>query len=280
VNDVHDLDDILVYQSDGSYAGSLVKRGEGPSEVGKPRGLAVDAADSLWISDGRRRIVLTQPDGTPARTVAGFSGVVHGFTESGLPFEPLIKGVEVDSAIPFVRFWSRTGDSIASLGPGASARWASGRSVPIQKPSLWAASMELVWSGLRSSPDVLVEEWTPAGVRPLVTIDQLRAAVGDAIASMERVWTTGVIGLSSKQFAVLVRLGEPARVTGRGALPDSIDDLGVLFNANADGSIRGAILVPGAPVSFVDRDHYFTFRDDESGLVRLTIWRIERTCRP
>ena len=148
----------------------------------------------------------------------------------------------------------------------------------IQKPSVWAPSTELVWSGLRRSPGIVIEEWTPAAVRPLIAADQVWSALKPSIEPPVRSWTTGVSGLSRDQFAVLVRLGEPAKLSGGRAFHDSIDHLGVLFNASADGAVRDAILVPQAPVSFVDKDHYFTFRDHETGLVQVIIWRIEQTC--
>ena len=107
-----DGNELIEYGSDGTFVGFFGARGEGPGEILSPTRVAVDAWDSVWVSEDRGRVVVFSPDGNPARSITHL-GIfrIDGFTPSGLPFSMLTRDSGgVDPTPSFYRYaqvWNR-----------------------------------------------------------------------------------------------------------------------------------------------------------------------------
>ena len=95
---------ILRIDSQGSVAASFGKRGEGPGELQRANGLAIDAAGRMYVSDAvARSVKVLAPDGEELRTIA--TGTTAGrlaLLSSGelvVPGIELFRGPEIDAII-------------------------------------------------------------------------------------------------------------------------------------------------------------------------------------
>ena len=95
--------EVRVFDSDGRYLRTIVRRGEGPGEIGGANGIFLSGDTLLWINDTRRRTIIgVDPDGEEVRR----------FTE---PMGPIsTQGASVFDARG--RYWREF--SYSDTGPG------------------------------------------------------------------------------------------------------------------------------------------------------------------
>ena len=75
------LSQIALYSSEGRQLGTWGQPGQGPGQLSKPVGLAVDPDGNLWVADwGNARVQVFAPNGAPQRRwpVEGWQGSVEG----------------------------------------------------------------------------------------------------------------------------------------------------------------------------------------------------------
>jgi hypothetical protein len=291
---------LLNYAADGSFRRILGRIGSGPQELAAPDGIAVDATDSLWVSQAGRFVVFG-PDGIPVRTIVtpGIAGL-SGITPSGLPFGYFNRmNADGTGLSRFVHIWSRQGDRIGAIGPGASDSLSSGVSLPaaLQVQTLSVSDTVFLAPG---SWHTWLLRWTRSTEEPVVLgrsvweALQLAAGPGPGDARVSAVsravsgglWLLGAVRrVSREQEAILrerraqesrVRITDPA-VTHSARILNQVLD-GVLVHLTEDGRVTDALTFPEYPWSFVDGEHFVTMRETDVGLIQIRIWHIMRAC--
>jgi hypothetical protein len=109
---------ILKIDSQGSGVASFGKRGEGPGELQRANGLAIDGAGRMYVSDADARTVkVLAADGEALRTIAtGTTAGQLALLSSGelvIPGIELFRGPEIDA---IVSLYSPDGELIGGVG--------------------------------------------------------------------------------------------------------------------------------------------------------------------
>jgi hypothetical protein len=299
-----DGNDLIEYSSDGSFRRFFGSRGEGPGEVRWPTRVAVDASDSLWVSDNRGRAVIFGPSGNPTRTLirpALFR--IDGFTPSGLPYSMLTRDSGTPSPSPhlfgFVQVWSREGDPLHSLGPGHFDPRALGRIVlPLIPPQSQPVSDTgfLTPGGWKD----WVVRWTPSVETAFVSAGSVweKLGLGNEPSGPDdghpiSVITDGIDG--SWVIGAIRRLGRDREAevhqaaVGEGNRPESplwrfspvvrnaVFD-GAVVHVTSDGAVTEGATFGEYPWGFASPEHFFTFHVLANGLIQIRIWKFRLTC--
>ncbi len=298
--------EILEYADDGAFRRFFGNRGEGPGELSHPNAVEVDPSDSVWISNRRGRSVVFAPDGTASRTIVD-PGLrqITSFTPSGLPMTLLLKVAakaqpSPSELWPFVQVWNRDLEPIHLIGPGA----------------LVSEGPEIMVLGVGNPPQCAVSndstlffplggensfvKWTPTTVdtvpfpdSPWTKLglqadrkpepgDRLVALIPDGASGF---WGLGAIRrLSEEDEEELVRNApQPGIQTmdsfkrASAAVRNAVYD-GWLGHLTAGGKVTEAVVFEEYPWGFSRPGEFFTFDENENGLVRVRVWKFTRSC--
>ncbi len=297
---------VFRYAPDGSFAGRLVPRGEGPEEIVSPARVTRDPTDSLWITPVQGRAVIVGRDGSLARTLVNPTLLaVDGHTPSGLPFSLRNRLFEDPSAglreqQGLVRVWSREGDSLHVAGPAAFMPSPGGReaemniSIHSRMASLDDTTF-LSWA--QQDRDVWIERWTPHRSDVVLTAEEARDAVGldgvppgdpqgravsVAVDDAGATWVLGVFRQLSAEQATRL-LSQALEALGRDPdsfagpeiryLPSIADRMfrGRLFRLDPDGEIQ-SVPLDGYPRNCVDARTFLTLAETDMGLLQVRVW--------
>jgi hypothetical protein len=225
---------------------------------------------------------------------------VDGFTPSGFPVAAMESVKEPQELFGYVQISTRDGDSLNVVGPGGFAASPGARKQRSGAPRRAIGMTDTVFI----SPGgwkTWALKWTPSlelGFVDAETIWQAldlglgpkSAADGGPIAvaktQSDGFWLAGAVRrLSSDQEQALRQIeAESAgtnpmafRVRYAPSIRNQVFD-GVLLLVGLDGKIRGQTMIDDYPFGFADSSHVFTFREAESGEIRIRMWRLERKC--
>jgi hypothetical protein len=301
-----DANVVLNYSDDGRFRGFIGKPGEGPGEVTAPANVAVDATDSIWISDVRGRVVVFGPDGAAGRTIVNPSiHAVDGFTPSGSPFSSLGQfGATPSEGIRrYLQVWTRNGqNALVAVGPGAENLLDGGEPVPLPVPIQSTSLNDSVFLTPGGWHTWLLK-WSPSGEEAIIRgdavwqalglADEPERAEGQPVAVMKGaghdLWLLGGIRRISVAGEVALRdsVAKDASLDPRSPkvqqslkIANAVFD-GVLLYVTVDGAavtVSAAATFPEYPWGFVDARHYYTFQELDNGLIHIRIWEFQRRC--
>jgi len=297
--------EILEYAEDGSFRRFFGSRGEGPGELSDPNAIEVDPSDSVWISNRRGRSVIFSPEGIPTRTIVepGLHQVVR-FTPSGLPMSFFVKAdmsnPSAPQSWPYFQLWSRTGEPLYQIGPGAKVAETSEVRVISSGTSNHYVSTSETSVFFPAGGDRAYFKWTPnttdtvafprASWVPLGFEPNREPAPGDGVHGIipdesGGFWVFGSIRrLSEKDEEELTEAApqpgiETAAIFRRlsAGVRNAVFD-GWFGHMTAAGEVTEAVVFQEYPWGFSGSDEFFTFHEDETGLVRIRVWRFVRSC--
>jgi hypothetical protein len=297
--------EILEYAEDGSFRRFFGRRGEGPGELSGPNAVEVDPFDSVWVSNRRGRSVIFSPEGIPTRTIVepGLYQVAR-FTPSGLPMSFLVKAdmsnPGTPQSWPYFQVWSRAGEPLYQIGPGATVPESSPvRVVSAGTSTYYAVTSDTVvlfpagghnaysaWTPNKTDTVALHRaSWGPLGLEPSqepAPGDGVRGIIPDGSGEF---WVLGSIRRLSEEDED--KLSDDAPQPGieradmfrrlSAGVRNAVYD-GWLGHMTATGEVTEAVGFPEYPWGFSGPGEFFTFDEDETGLVRIRIWRFVRSC--
>lgn len=289
----------IQYDVDGSFAGALGARGQGPGELRDPVAIAVDPFDTVWVSDYRGRAVLFGPDGSVARTVVEPDlQQIHGFTPEGHPFSGFVaadRSTRPPEVRPFVQIWDREGGRVERLGLPLPDRFSSEFAATTASTGDALAEDEVVHAyslegGLlvrrgRGSETLELDAAPVAGLLG-VEVGELHPVdvrvVADGYVLLMR--TREVSPEREDEFASEIR-----HVPGYGVPPPLVtrrqhvrvmsrvwDGRVVHVSRAGELTVSPAMEIP--PWGFSADDEVYSFSEDPSGLIRVHITAFRRTC--
>lgn len=297
--------EILEYAEDGSFGRFFGRRGEGPGELSAPNAVEVDPSDSVWVSNRRGRSVIFSPEGVPIRTIVepGLHRVTR-FTPSGLPMSFFVKADVSNPAAPeswpYFQVWSRTGEPLYQIGPGAKvAETSEVRVVSAGTSNHYVATSDTsvffpaggdraYFKWTPNTTDTVAfprTSWVHLGFEPTrdpAPGDGVRGIIPDTSGGL---WVLGTVRrLPQEDEAELVEdAPQPGIETAdffrrnSAGVRNAVYD-GWLGHMTATGEISEAVAFEEYPWGFLGHDEFFTFDEDETGLVRVRVWRFRRSC--
>ncbi len=306
---------VLSYDSDGQFRGRYLPSGEGPGEVRVAARTALDASDSLWVASGRGRAVVVGADGGSRTIVSPEQYGVDGHTPSGLPFATLFwldlddQGAVVPGSFALGAIvMDREGNALWTLGPVRQS--SGGHTMPPQRSAqplgLAAMGDSVLWGTTYrgSEPDTWVARWTVEGAEALVRTGDVAAILGERTSELRSPFDGYVLGLTpdgsggawglARSPAVSEReeeeirreyiesLGEDQRpttpaVTHHPSVANRVYRT-LLFHLSSDAEVTDAILLDGMARGFADREHFYTLRETDEGVLQVQIWEFSRRC--
>lgn len=288
----------LRYSTTGQYLGPISQRGAGPGELESPARAAIDPTDSLWISEPRGKAVIFAPSGAPTRTIMNPAlHPIDGFTPSGLPFSMLVRADEPPALFPFAVVWSRRGDSLFTVGPGGFAAPPTSRPRRLLISKQLAAVADTVFYAPGDSMHWLAK-WTPATEEMLISVADVEKFLAGA-STLGRPRPVAVTAQEDGSVFILVAVRrrpeseeEDLKYQYARQLELTPQTLSVRFaptvlNAVYDGvllhvsnhAVRAVAIFDEYPWRFAAVDHYYTLREEESGLIQVRLWRFETRCQ-
>jgi hypothetical protein len=297
--------DVLTYGTDGLFLGRLGDRGQGPGEWSEPARVTLDESDSVWVSDLRGRAVVFSPVGQATRTIADPELLpIDGFTASNLPYSVRFHPEAEDRTQGSfsARVLDRDGVPLFSVGPGARESRDGNASVPLLVAPATTAVGDSIFAAI--GPDLWVARWTTTGEDTVATGYAIRSALEDigsitelpvldaeptglTTSADDGFWATGAIRRESPEVEEALR--EEARLA-RGLPAGSLEiarsvDIrnrvfdGVLLHVTRQGAVMTATIFDEVPWGFVSGSPYhFTIVSEDSGLLKVLIWRSELEC--
>ncbi|MGH7503238.1 MAG: 6-bladed beta-propeller [Longimicrobiales bacterium] len=282
---------VLVYDSVGRYVGHIGRQGEGPGEFKAPWSLAVDASDSIWVAEFGGKVTVLGPDGVAGRVLPTRSAMIpqiQGFTPSGRPVvlqAPRYGGL--------LEVWSRDGSLEWTLGVEAADT--TGRSsVNVVAPQLVVMLEDTVALVRSIAGGHRIERWTPGTVDTVLRSGDIGRAYQerfiDAPVEPDNVYVSSltpgadgaVWGLAGE---VVFDLSQLPVAPGQEGVAVTLENRnlqwdGLLWRWDpADGTITVMEKIPQLPSGFVDGRHFFSFREDEFGLLIVQVWRAANLCK-
>ena len=296
--------EVLEYDVQGVYRRLLGRSGEGPGEFRHPSSVVVDPTDSTWVSDGRGRAVIFGPDGVYSRTLISANLFpIDGFTESGLPFSMLTKVAGISAEPPtwrYAQIWSREGERLSSLGPGHFTPAAQvGRTLELS-PAFQSAVLGDTVAAVPGRGEFWLAFWSDSEEWAKIPTDSVRRALRQgrsprsdrggkpvAVTSDGRggFWILGTIRrLSEAEEEDLVRKTAPPRgqvdpyfVRNSPSVSNEVQD-GALIHVTPGGRITAGASFDERPWGFANSSQFFTFSEDEIGLIKINIWEFSHDC--
>ena len=263
----------VLYREDGSFDGVSVHRGDGPLEVGLPFVVARAPGDSLWMSDDRGKFLVLDPTGRPIRSVRSrpLTKRINAFDTRGYAASRRTRRIDDTLTVAYATIWNPSGDSVRVLGPGGERRVRTYPSVGTVGQGLILENDSVAYAATSQDPSNMawVEKWTSATTQPLV----LRQAVWRIVDPH------GQMAPPDSGRATAIMRDAQARIWGISFWNPTRETQGfttelfrsLLWVADTSGHVLAARHLPSLAWGFPDAGHFYTYREEPSGLLVIEI---------
>jgi hypothetical protein len=269
--------ELLTYDSIGNFTGLLGKRGQGPDEFSRPATIAVDAADSLWVSDAGKVLVLNER-GDVVRSLRSIGFNIDGFFQGSIPYSLLARrsteaGDEVPP-FPYIITRTRDGAPQRAFGPGIIDPRANGRTINVNSRATLmvtdSTALSNVVSPATSWQLAWIEYWAPRGSEIWLTRDTVWTALGrkEDLPSPAAFRNIALVQSARGGYLNLAVLEND---------DSSLET--VLFRIDRQKRVRYVQSIANEqPLEFIDANHFATMRQSPDGLWIINIRRIPAEC--